>query len=269
MLKSFSERYGPRPEQDVLVREDAPQELREAVSQLAKRAGMNYLELRDVICKTLLVEPNPNNWGEVPYVRNEVFWHLGRCHWFKVYDIVEAIYAGLPDSCTDDSRETFSNSLNQFFREQGIGWDMDEGSIQYRGAEPFTHALKGAATALSSTGRSQAAKELAEAVRDISRRPEPDVTGAVQHAMAALEATARDITGQEKATLGKLIGSLGLKPPLDIALDKLWGYASNEARHGREDSTLSTDEAELIVGVAGVVCGFLANTRPGRSRKMA
>ena len=35
----------------------------------------------------------------------------------------------------------------------------------------------------------------AEALRDISRRPEPDVTGSIQHVCAAMEATARDLAG--------------------------------------------------------------------------
>ena len=261
MPKGFSERHGHQgPEQDILVREDAPRELREAVSPLAIRAGMSYSNLRDIVCEILLVQPDPDIWTEVPNIRDEVFRHLKRCHWFKIYDIAEAIYTALPDNWIDDSRETFSDSLNQFFREQGIGWEMEEGRVQYRGPEPFAHAVKGAVTTLSSTGRSYAAKELAEAVGDISRRPEPDITGAVQHAMAALEATARDITGQDKPSFGKLVRSLSLKPTLNTALEKLWGYASNEARHGREDSSLSTAEAEMIVGVAGAVCGYLAKT---------
>ena len=270
MPKSFSEKHGFQgSERDILVREDAPPELRAAIGQLARSAGMSYSELRDVICETLLVQPDPNNWTEDPNIRNEVFWHLDSCDWFKVYDIAEAIYADLPQArilgipsstaSADNSREMFSDRLNRFFRERGIGWEMEKGHIQYRGTESFTHAVKGAVTALSDTSRPQAARELAEAVRDISRRPEPDITGAVQHAMAALEATARDMTGQEH-TLGKLVDSLDLKPPLDVALKKLWGYASNEARHGREDSSLSTVEAEMIVGVAGAVCGYLAKT---------
>ena len=34
---------------------------------------------------------------------------------------------------------------------------------------------------------------VAKALRDISRRPEPDVTGAIQHVCAAMQATARDL----------------------------------------------------------------------------
>ena len=267
MRQSFSERHELQgPERDISVRYDAPPELRVAVIQLAKRAGLNYSTLRDVVCEVLPARPNRNNWSEDPNIRDEVFSLLENCDWFKVYDLAEAIYDALlhhtDKPFAEPAQPIFRERLNQFFREQGIGWEMENGKVRYRGTEPFARTVEGAATDLSNTGRSQAASELAEAVRDISRRPKPDITGAVQHAMAALEATARDVTGQSKPTLGKLVGSLGLTPPLDAALEKLWGYASNEARHGREDGKLSPAEAELIVGVSGAVCGYLAKTNP-------
>ena len=261
MPQSFSDRYGYQaPEQDISIREDAPPELREAVVALATRAGMSYSTLRAIVCDTLLILPNPSNLSEFPDISNEVIWHLSDCEWYRVYDIGEVIYAHLSNSCGDDLSLQFSAGLNRFCREQGIGWEMENGKIQYRGSDSFTHAVKGAKKALLKAGRSQAAIELAEAVEDISRRPNPDITGAVQHAMAALEATARHVTGQDKPTLGKLVSSLKLRPPLDSALEKLWGYASNEARHGNEDSMLSVAEAELIVGVSGAVCNFLATS---------
>ena len=258
-MPHFSDRHGYQaPEKEISVREAAPMDLREAIGQLAKQAGMSFSDLRDVICDVLLAQPDPDNWSEVPNIRDEVNHHLRNCDWFRVYDIAEEIYTALSNDWDDELAETFSDRLNQFFRERGIGWQMEEGAIQRRGLESFTHSVKVGERSLSSTGRSQAATELAEAVRDISRRPQPDTTGAVQHAMAALEATARDVTGQTKPTLGQLIGSLDLPRPLDTAVAKLWGYASNEARHGREGSALSTADAELIVGVSGAICAYLA-----------
>ena len=44
-----------------------------------------------------------------------------------------------------------------------------------------------------------------EALQDLSRRPQPDLTGALQHALAALECLARDVTGENKPTLGQLM----------------------------------------------------------------
>lgn len=259
MSQRFSDRHGYQaPEKDIMIRDDAPKKLREAIGQLAIQAGMTHLDLRNVVCEVLLAHPDPGNWGEGPNIREEVHRHLTKCDWFKVYDIAEAIHAALSSSWGSGQATMFSERLNQFFREQGIGWQMKEGEILHRGIESFTHSVEVGEKALSSTGRSQAATELAEAVKDISRRPDPDITGAVQHAMAALEATARDVTGQARPTLGKLTGSLELDPPLGVAIEKLWGYASNEARHGREGSTLSIADAELIVGVSGAICGYLA-----------
>ena len=45
--------------------------------------------------------------------------------------------------------------------------------------------------------------------------------------------------------------------PLDTALSQLWGYASNEARHVKEDQEPERQEAELVVGLAVVVATYL------------
>ena len=95
-----------------------------------------------------------------------------------------------------------------------------------------------------------------EALSDISRRPEPDITGAIQHAMAGLEATAREVSSQPNRTLGKLVPVLDLPVPLDQAVQKLWGYASDRGRHIREQQIVDHTEAELIVAIAGSLCAF-------------
>jgi predicted DNA binding CopG/RHH family protein len=102
------------------------------------------------------------------------------------------------------------------------------------------------------------ALEIHEALHDISRRPKPDRTGAIQHAIAALECTAREVTGEPNATLGALIPKLNLPKPLDVATEKLWGFASDRTRHMREGKGVSDDEAELIVSVSCAVSAFLS-----------
>ena len=134
---------------------------------------------------------------------------------------------------------------------------MRDGEIMFRGSDIFAEATEEASRVLTESGRTRAADEILEALRDISRRPEPDVTGAIHHAMAALEATARDITGQPKRTLGQLVPELDLPQPLDKAIEKLWGYASDRARHVREGQAVDTAEGELLVSVAGAVCIFI------------
>ena len=146
--------------------------------------------------------------------------------------------------------EYFTKEINAYFRDRGIGWQLSNGRIETRGSEIFEDTVQGALDVLARTGRSTANAELREARMDISRRPEADVTGAIQHAMAALECVARDITGDAGSTLGKIISDNPnlLPKPLDQAIDKAWGYASNNGRHLREDGAPSYEESPVSAG---------------------
>lgn len=257
-MSSFSSRHGYRAEPAAItVREDAPDDLRAAISQIAKNAGMSAKPIRQTICQTLLKRPDPNNWSDYPNVWNEIDDLITECPWFRVYDIAEALYdniAGFDPPAAAD----YESQLNQFFLEHGIGWEMQNGEILFRGSEVFGDTTAEAAEELANAGHTTAANEVHEALRDISRRPDPDITGAIQHVVAALECTARDVSGQPKATLGQLIPQLDLPKPLDSAVKKLWGFASDRARHLREGERVASAEAELIVSVACAVCIFLS-----------
>ena len=118
-------------------------------------------------------------------------------------------------------------------------------------------------TLLTSTGLRTAQQELHEALMDLSRRPDPDISGAIQHSMAALECVAREVTGNPRATLGEIIKrNPGLIPkPLDDAVAKAWGYASEHARHIREGRMPSYEEAELVVGLCASVSTYLVKKK--------
>jgi len=258
MQGRFSDRHGYRgTEQEIAVREDAPEGLRFAIPLIAQDAGMSPGTMRRLICAVLLVRPDPSNWSDYPNIWDEVIGLIGDCPWFKVYDIAEAFHAAFAAQYSDGAG-IFEDRLNGYFRENGIGWQMTDGRIVYRGSEAFANATREAAVVLAQTGRSAAANEVHEALADISRRPKPDVTGAIQHSIAALECTARDVTGEPSLTLGRLVPRLTLAPPLDTAVEKLWGYSSERARHIREGQTVSPEEAELVVSVSCAVCTFLS-----------
>ena len=262
MTDRFSSRYGYRgPEAEITVHEDAPDRLRKAIPLIGRGIGMRPSTMRDIICPILLVLPDEDNWSEYPNIWEEVVGLIEHCDWYKVYDIAEAFHDRLAQTYNDDARN-FDDRLNQCFVENGIGWKMDDGKIVYCGSEAFSGATQEAVETLERTGRSAAAREIREALRDISRRPKPDVTGAIQHACAAMEATARDVMG-DSTSFGALAKRIDLPKPLDIAAEKLWGYASNNARHGLEGQQVDTPEAELIVGVAGAICTYLAKRAEG------
>jgi hypothetical protein len=153
----------------------------------------------------------------------------------------------------------FAEAINSFFEEEGIGWQLVNGQITTRGTEAFEAVVSEATKALQASERSTAANHLHEALQDLSRRPKPDLAGAVYHAMGALECLARDVTEDPKATLGEVLKrNPGLLPrPLDAALSQVWGYASNEARHVEEGREPGRDEAELVVGLCAAVSTYL------------
>jgi hypothetical protein len=265
--KPFSKRNRYNAAKEITVREDAPENLRYFILQTAADLGWGPASIRPIICRALRVPPDPGNWSEYPNIDYEVNGLMAGCDWFKVYDIIEALHASMVK--VDHNRQNeeapqFAAALNEFFIDEGIGWQLVDGQIVTRGTEGFEAVVTEATAALGDTGRPTAARHLHEALQDLSRRPEADLPGAVYHAMGSLECVARDLTGDDKATLGEALKRYpGLLPkPLDTALSQIWGYASNEARHVQEGREPNREEAELVVGLAAALSTYLVRKQP-------
>jgi len=80
--------------------------------------------------------------------------------------------------------------------------------------------------------------------------------------MASLECAARDVSGST-ATLGDVIKShRDLMPkPLDVAIEKIWGFTLEHGRHLVEGREPTAQEAELVVGLAAALGAYLAKLR--------
>lgn len=267
-MTTFSRRHGYSGQAaPITVREDAPEALRHALVQIAAEEGFsNPSDQRALICRALRVMPDRNNWSEYPNVAGEVEDLITTCKWYRVYDIAEAFYAEAAASpgafsTRNGSAAGIESKLNEVLYEQGIGWKMERGQIVFRGDQPFEQAVASARAVLRQSNRATAQNEVAEALSDLSRRPEPDRTGAIQHSMAALECVARDISGDPKQTLGVLMKNYGAKlaipRPLDAAVEKAWGYASEMGRHLQEGREPSAEEAELVTTVCAAVVTYL------------
>lgn len=265
----FSKRNCFGSPKEITIREDAPENLRYAVLQTVVDLDWTPTALRAILCRVLVPpDPNsqkeyPNGWGD-PNVWEEVQALMYGCDWFKVYDIIEALHAQLAKNDRMSWEKThalqFAETLNDFFTEEGIGWQIVNGQVVARGAEAFETVVTAATLALEISQRPTAAKHLHEALEALSRRPQADLPGAAYHAIGSLECVARDVTGDPKATFGEILKRHpGLLPkPLDTALSQVWGYASNEARHVLEGREISRDEAELLVGLSAAVSTYLS-----------
>ncbi len=253
----FSQRHGYGREEEITVREDAPREVLEGLLCIFDEIGFRSESLRGVVCRVVKRQPDLNNYSYSD-VWQEVQDLVFECKWFRVYDIVEAVHEALASDPELVSK--FESAVNQYFSEEGVGWQLQDGEIRTRGSEAFEAAVRLATEEFEAASRPTASREIHEALQDLSRRPEPDLTGAVHHAMNALECVARDVCGDAKATLGEIVKRHpGLIPrPLDTAVEKAWGYASQMGRHIQEGREPDREEVELVVGLAATVATYLS-----------
>lgn len=260
----FSKRHGFGPEKrEVVIVEDAPKQIREALIIISYDVGKFCpKKLREIICYELRCMPDPNNWSEYPNIYDEVKTLILGCEWYKVYDIAEKIYIHLKtehlESPTNPS--CFQSEFNEELFKHGIGWKMEEGRIIRRGSEAYDYSVTNAKNLTQQKGFSTANTEIDEAIKAISRRPKPDLTGAIQHSMAALECVARKTSGKPDKTLGAISKHMDekiLPKTLSCAVTQLWGYSSECGRHLREGEEPTQAEAELVVGISAMIAAYL------------
>jgi hypothetical protein len=262
MTNSFSRRNGFRviQEVDISIREDAPDRLREFIVELTFNCGLSAKQIRQIFCSYFRKSPNQDYWSS-ELVLEEVHSLIANCRWYEVYDLIEKIIEYITEKeILDFDVNEFSDEINDFFIENGIGWILIDGLIEVRGPKHFQQFIKKSIESLSTAGLNTAHSELQEALHDLSRRPNPDITGAIHHAMGALESTVRNVCDNEKMTLGELIKkNKNIFPcPLGEVVLKSWGYASESGRHIKEGGTASYEEAMLILGLASTLCIFLS-----------
>ena len=277
-MERFSQREGYAIPPDIKYRAELPTRLREPIVEILRQfVGSRFLLDRvERLIDPYGIDTMPGHIGSIPVSKSEddptsiaVKRILLGCDWFRIYDLIEDVIAQLdfheeenrhPDEEAELRAYPLRHALNQYFLHAGIGWQISDGKIVTRGDTTFESTIANADAALQATGRPTAAKHLSQALRALSLRPEPNLSGAVFHSLGALESVARDVTGSPNATLGEIMKRQpGTVPkPLDQAIALIWGYASNEARHVREGVEPGREETTLIVSASAALIAYLA-----------
>lgn len=249
---------------EITVRQDAPHELRGVVIHIAYHYNLRGHLLYSLICRVLGKRPD-RTLAEYEEFDEEIHKLIDNCEWHRVYDVIEAIAKHIRKNSSpyDNDMEEFENEINDYFLDNGIGWRLIEERIEMRGSESFEETIRSAELELEKNDFNTARNELREALGDISRRPEPDITGAIQHSLVALECVSREACGDRKPTLGDIMKKYkGLLPkPLDEAVTKLWGFTSEQGRHLEEGRVPAFEEAELVVRVSSAIATYLARKK--------
>jgi hypothetical protein len=256
--KPFSVRYGIQPERSPMAQE-APKELRYFILKYFKGEFSypwecaEFLEdfLRSPGLATRFANPHdPQGWPKFHRFIEDF-------EWWQVYDFLEFCY----QNPLVPVRREFALLFNEEFSRENIPYRFDSnGEIVYKGSEAFEVAVATAESVLAATGRITARDEIHKALKALSIRPTPDLTGAVQHAVAGLECVANDVSGETGETLGQIVKKHPDKfpPPLGEGVSKLYGFASQKGRHILEGAEPDLKEAELVVGIAAIVATYLS-----------
>lgn len=254
-MPSFSDRnnFTRRPVA-ITVREGAPQQLREAVMELAIKSGGSLPSIAAYIADKFPLTYAAYN---IP-IYHQAAEGLKQAEWFKVYDLAEELWL-LLRGVNKPAAMKYEAHLNEYFYAHGVGWKMEGGKILARDNDSVEPAVVDASRALADCGLTTSARELEEARTDISRRPTPDITGAIQHLAAALECTMREASGDPKATFGELLKKYPnvFPPAIGSALEKVWGYASEMGRHVREGREPDVKEAFLALEMGSAAINYI------------
>lgn len=257
-MANFIERHGIElPEAPIKTRHEASKRLRNAVWSFALQAGFDKGMLADILKSVVPCEDFDSQKSILSMYRAWL-----SCDWQYVYLGIEEIALYMHDSEFYDLR-VFEKHVNDFFRREGFGWKIVDAKIEIRGPEAVEVSIKLAQARLSAEELDTASNELHEALKDLSRKPEPDVTGAIQHAGAALECVAKEISGDPKKTFGAILNdNPGIFPkPLHEAAHKVWGFLSNNGRHIAEGVKPNHDVAFLVTGLVAALAAYLADKR--------
>ncbi|MCZ7542089.1 MAG: hypothetical protein M5R40_00440 [Anaerolineae bacterium] len=100
----------------------------------------------------------------------------------------------------------------------------------------------------------------------LADRENPDYRNSIKEAISAVEATAKIITGDKKATLRQALKRLGLHPALESGLSSIYGYTSDAdgIRHALTDEpNVTHDDAKFML----VSCSAFVNYLIARANK--
>jgi hypothetical protein len=172
--------------------------------------------------------------------------------WWNVYSFIEFLFRHKDDS--------FLRRVTFFLEREKSGYRVVNGRLAAISDAIEIEAVSDA----SSVGGpfSSAASHMKTAVSLFSQKPSPDYRNAIKEAISAVEATARIVTGHQKATLGEALkridDKMTIHPALRDAMNKLYGYSSDEGgiRHALlTESTVDEAEAKFMI----VACSAFVN----------
>lgn len=245
---SFAERYGYRPTRTAVQVDDLDDETRTILWNAVHAMFLQNLPERTTYSTTyadwvsrVWVGHFKQRVDTAPTWHRDVREILSRevleAPWYDVYSFLERVATAWPEP----ARATrFRRLVNDLLAAQLCGYRfVGNDIIQLTDENEIAAITQAQADAVAVP---PAREHLSRAVTLLNDRQNPDYANSIKESIAAVEASARFVTGNPKATLGDALKKIdGLHPALRKGWLALYGYTSDAGgiRHAAEDEITS------------------------------
>jgi len=269
----FSERFGFRPARLELQKNDIDKPLRASLWTALSLTILNFTyELKGWESRYYLlaqrtyvhffklpIDEAPRDPGDF---RALIKKFILSSEWHAVYDLIEYFATAEDRNNSYNERRAieFESLVNQFLEEEKSAYRLVGNQIT-----PLTSDSEIAEVDRSANLKGKFAavsQHVSAALRFYNDRKSADYRNSIKESISAVEAAARIITGDDKATLGAALKVLNerhsLHPALKEAFSRLYGYTNDEGgiRHAMlEQPNIDEGDARFML----VVCSAFIN----------
>lgn len=262
MAGSFSERYGFVKVSDAIQIGSINTDTRTAIWSLLY---VNFFKLNHVVYDNealmnhILVGHLNFPADELPYYERDLTnkrsfltmmkFSFMRDEWYFVFDIIEQVLL----IGADHYKIYLSDQINSVFRKYNLGYTLINGLITPISNETEVDSIQ---NAINNSGNASSSQHLKRALELMVDREQPDYRNSIKESISAIESLCKNITGDDKGTLGKCLIQVEKKhyihPAMKQAFSQLFGYASDQSgiRHslkdGEQEPTLEDARFMLI-----------------------
>jgi len=197
---------------------------------------------------------------QIPYQFSDTVEHLKRwfyrAQWFEILDFVEACSVNGPKGAKSDFIET----CNSYLERENSAYRFVSGQLTEITSQEEIEAVENAIA--NESINSGARDHLLSALSLMNDKANPDYRNSIKESISAVESIARQISGDNKATLGQALKVLekngALHSALKSAFSSLYGYTNDAEgiRHSlMEEHSLTKADARFML----VSCSAFTN----------
>ena len=223
----------------------------------------------------------PHSSADLFAARNDVATYLDKLEWESGYDFCERLYSHLTQAPTmyRDGEDTpitrvqaqsyVAEELQRLFDEENLAYEFKEGLVERRGKRHTVELANTAGNTLVQLRLNSARTHFSKALHHFRDRRQPDLENAVKEAVCAVEAAAKELFPDAKATtLGEFLkwasrnDILLLPKTIGNTFEGLYGFRNSGvgvAHGGTSGGQVTSSIAEYVLALAASQIILLAD----------